>query len=321
MFFSGQTVLITGGTGSFGQAFANYLLGTDVHKVIIFSRDEMKQHEMARTFTDPRMRFFIGDVRDLSRLTLAFRDVEIVVHAAAMKQVPACEYNPIEAVKTNILGAQNVIRAAMRCDVRKVVTLSSDKAVNPINTYGATKMVAERLFVQGSVYVGARPNPIFSVVRYGNVIGSRGSVVPLFREQAKKGKITVTDERMTRFWMPMGRAIDSVHAAIGFMNGGEIFIPANLPGLPIVTLAHYIVPEADIEYTGIRPGEKLHEVLVSSHEISDLYTGGVYDTMAILPKESIYRHGDYWCPVPANFTYSSDTARVPSREEIQSWLS
>jgi UDP-N-acetylglucosamine 4,6-dehydratase len=234
-------------------------------KLIVFSRDEQKQHEMRQTGYDhPNLRYFIGDVRDYQRLRRAFEGVDYVVHAAALKQVPACEYNPMEAVKTNILGSSNVIDAALDSSVEKVIALSTDKAVNPINLYGATKLAAEKLFVQSNAYAGGRETR-FSCVRYGNVVGSRGSVVPVFLRQRKTGKITITDERMTRFWISLEQGVRFVIRCLEQMYGGEVFVP-KIPSMKVIDLAKAVAPEAKIEIIGIRPGEKLHEVLISEDE-------------------------------------------------------
>ena len=267
MTLEGRSILITGGTGSFGKRFARLLLEEHrPRRVIIYSRDELKQHDMAYTppFDDERVRYFIGDVRDRSRLFRALNDVDIVVHAAAMKQVPACEYNPIEAVRTNIDGATNLIEAAIDARVAKVLAISTDKAVNPVNLYGATKLVAEKLFIQGNSYVGKGVTR-FSCVRYGNVVGSRGSVVPLFIKQRSSGEITLTDDRMTRFWITLEHAARFVLKSLQDMQGGEVFVP-KIPSMRIGDLAAVLAPECKVHVVGIRPGEKLHEVLVSRDE-------------------------------------------------------
>ncbi len=263
---NGKTVLVTGGSGTFGKEFIRIMLKDyDPAKIIVFSRDEFKQHEMRKGgFDHPKLRYFIGDVRDHERLLRAFEGVDVVIHAAALKQVPACEYNPFEAVKTNVIGSQNVIGAAIDAGVKRVLAISTDKAVDPINLYGATKLTAERLFLQGNAYSHAG-GAIFSCVRYGNVHGSRGSVVPLFQEQAKTGTLTVTDERMTRFWLPIEQGVRFVIHSIERMRGGEIFVP-KLPSLNLMDIARAIAPEAQIKIIGSRPGEKLHETLVSEHE-------------------------------------------------------
>ena len=261
-----RSVLITGGTGSFGRKFTEIVQREYRPKrLIIFSRDELKQHEMRIAgFNQPNMRYFIGDVRDKDRLYRAFQNVDIVVHAAALKQVPACEYNPIEAVATNILGARNIVDAAIDTGVDRVLALSTDKATSPVNLYGATKLVAEKLFVQGNAYAGAT-GAKFSAVRYGNVVGSRGSVVPLFKKQAESGKLTVTDERMTRFWITLEQGVRFVLSCIESMVGGEVFVP-KLPSMKLMNLARLIAPDASVEIIGIRPGEKLHEAMISVDE-------------------------------------------------------
>jgi UDP-N-acetylglucosamine 4,6-dehydratase len=261
-----KVVLVTGGTGSFGKKFTRLLLEEkEPKKIIIFSRDELKQHEMrVHGFTDPRLRYFIGDVRDRDRMFRALQGVDIVVHAAALKQVPACEYNPMEAIKTNIIGTSNVVEAALDVGVEKVLALSTDKAVNPVNLYGATKLAAEKLVIQSNAYAGGRATR-YSCVRYGNVVGSRGSVVPLFLKQRESGKVTITDERMTRFWLSLEQGVHFVINCIEIMEGGEVFVP-KIPSTTIVDLAKAIAPQAEIEIIGIRPGEKLHEVLISEDE-------------------------------------------------------
>ena len=264
-YFEGRTILLTGGTGSFGHHFTRTALSQwNPRTIRIFSRDELKQSEMQRSFDDDRLRFLIGDVRDHERLRRAVDGVDIVIHAAAMKQVPACEYNPFEAVQTNILGTQNVAEACIEAGIPRAVALSTDKAVSPANLYGATKLCAEKLFVQANVYAG--PNDVrLSCVRYGNVVGSRGSVVPLFRNQAAAGELTVTDKRMTRFWITLDQAVQLVADCVATMAGGEVFIP-KIPSTRVVDLAEAIAPGVSIRYTGIRPGEKLHEVLITSDE-------------------------------------------------------
>jgi UDP-N-acetylglucosamine 4,6-dehydratase len=282
---NGKSILITGGTGSFGRAFVRAVLADYTPaRLIVFSRDELKQSEMEREFPsteDSPMRYFIGDVRDLPRLRRAMTRVDYVIHAAAMKQVPACEYNPFEAVRTNILGSQNVVFAAIDCGVQKVIALSSDKAVEPVNLYGATKLVAEKLFIQGNVYAG-RLGTRFSCVRYGNVVGSRGSVIPLFLEQRKAGTLTITDNRMTRFWITLHRAVSFVIERLGDMAGGEIFVP-KIPSMYIVDLAEAIAPDAKLKIVGVRPGEKLHEVLISRNESH--YTSGLDDMFIVRPNQ------------------------------------
>jgi len=264
---NGKNVLITGGTGSFGKAFVRLVLERyKPQKLIIFSRDELKQFEMQqkwRVDTYP-VRYFLGDVRDRDRLMRAFGKVDYVIHAAALKQVPAAEYNPQECIKTNVLGAMNVIDAAIACGVKKVIALSTDKACNPVNLYGATKLCSDRLFVAANVYSGF-DGTLFSVVRYGNVVGSRGSVVPFFKERAQTGLLPITDPRMTRFWITLGQAADFVLKCLGISRGGEIFVP-KIPSMKITDLAYAIGPQCKQEIIGIRPGEKLHEVLISEDE-------------------------------------------------------
>jgi UDP-N-acetylglucosamine 4,6-dehydratase len=266
MDWKNKVVLVTGGTGSFGKKFTKILLEEkQPKKIIIFSRDELKQHEMRMAgFDDPCLRYFIGDVRDRERLVRAMHGVDIVVHAAALKQVPACEYNPMEAIKTNIMGTSNVVEAALDASVEKVLSLSTDKAVNPVNLYGATKLAAEKLVIQSNAYAAGTATR-YSCVRYGNVVGSRGSVVPLFLKQRASGKVTITDDRMTRFWLSLEQGVYFVINCIEQMEGGEVFVP-KIPSTTIVDLAKAIAPEAEIDIIGIRPGEKLHEVLISEDE-------------------------------------------------------
>jgi len=264
----GKTILITGGTGSFGRKFAEICLREYApKKLIIFSRDELKQHEMRQKYPDvgdSPVRYFIGDVRDQNRLHRAFTGVDIAIHTAALKQVPACEYNPFEAVQTNIIGTKNVIDAAIDCGVKKVVGISTDKAVNPVNLYGATKLCAEKLLIQGNSYSG-ETGTRFSCARYGNVVGSRGSVIPLFLKQKETGTLTITDDRMTRFWITREQGVRLVIGCIERMQGGEIFVP-KIPSMRIVDVAEAIAPEAKKEIVGVRPGEKLHEVLLTREE-------------------------------------------------------
>ena len=260
-----KIILLTGGTGSFGKAFTGIMVKKHKPKALrIFSRDEFKQHEMRQMYDDPCLRYFIGDVRDKERLERAMKDVDIVVHAAALKQIPSCEYNPFETVKTNILGAQNVINAAIDNNVEKVMAISTDKAVNPVNLYGATKLCAEKMFIQANSYVGTRRTRL-SCVRYGNVVGSRGSIIPLFKEQKKSNTVTITDERMTRFWITLDQGVEFVIKCIELMHGGEVFVP-KIPSMRVMDLAKAIAPDCKIKFIGIRPGEKLHEVLISEEE-------------------------------------------------------
>ena len=257
-----KTILVTGGTGSFGKCFISTVLKKyNPKKVIIYSRDELKQFEMAQSFSDDRIRYFIGDVRDYSRIEMAMNSVDIVVHAAALKQVPATEYNPFEAVKTNILGAQNIIEAALKNNVRKIIALSTDKAAAPINLYGATKLTSDKLFVSANYYSGAN-DIAFSCVRYGNVLGSRGSVIPFFLKKRSEGVIPITDTRMTRFSITLDEGVNFVIKSLSRMVGGEIFVP-KIPSYSIMDLKKAIAPDCDIINVGIRPGEKLHEEMIT----------------------------------------------------------
>lgn len=266
--FDDKVVLITGGTGSFGKRFTSYLFSNHKpRKVVIFSRDEFKQFEMSATFHEPEheIRYFIGDIRDKERLYRSFEGVDYVIHAAALKQVPAAEYNPFEAVKTNVLGAQNIIDAAIDRGVKKVIALSTDKAVSPINLYGATKLAMEKLLIAANAYAGTK-DTCFSVVRYGNVIGSRGSVIPFFKTYMNNGrKLPITDERMTRFWITLQQGVELVARATREAMGGEVFVP-KIPSMKVLDLARAIAPECEHEVIGIRPGEKLHESLISKDE-------------------------------------------------------
>jgi len=290
-------------------------------RLIIFSRDELKQHEMrADGFDHPSLRYFIGDVRDQRRLFRAMHGVDIVVHAAALKQVPACEYNPIEAILTNIMGGRNVIEAALDAGVGRVMALSTDKAVNPINLYGATKLAAEKLFVQSNAYA-AGTGTRFACVRYGNVFGSRGSVVPVFLRQREIGSLTITDERMTRFWLTIEQGVRFTIACIERMQGGEVFVP-KIPSMKVVDLAKAIAPEAEIEVIGIRPGEKLHEVLISEDEAR--HTLDLEDFFVVEPPASPW-FGLGWRdrgkPLPEGFSYRSDNNQHwLSVEEIRSMV-
>jgi UDP-N-acetylglucosamine 4,6-dehydratase len=301
----GKTVLITGGTGSFGKAFVRSLLAYgNPQRIIIFSRDEQKHYRLQQEFPDKRLRFFIGDVRDRERLCTAFRGVHVVIHAAAMKHVPLCEYNPLEAIHTNINGATNVVSAALESDVERVIGISTDKAVAPANLYGATKLCMEKLLVAANSYAGSRKTR-FSVVRYGNVMGSEGSVIPLFTKQRASGKLTITDTRMTRFWINMEGAIWLVMRALSLMQGGEVFIP-KIPTTDILTLAEAMAPGVPTEVVGIRPGEKLHETLISAEECRRTYDIG--DLYVIWPE---FDFGGFLLqnpgrPVPEDFSYASD---------------
>lgn len=304
--FKDRTILITGGTGSFGTAFVEHALRTlRPRKVIVYSRDEFKQYQMARRFADERLRFFIGDVRDQVRLHRAFAGVDFVIHAAALKQVPAAEYNPFEAVQTNVLGAENVINAALDCEVGRVVALSTDKACNPVNLYGATKLCSDKLFIAANAYAGATRTR-FAVVRYGNVMGSRGSVIPLFREGAAAGEVPITDERMTRFWVTLSQAVRFVVGAFRDMQGGELFIP-KIPSMKIVDLARAVAPRAKMRIIGIRPGEKLHEVMIAGDDSRQLLE--TRDRYIKMPEFAFWpvKPPKGAVAVPEGFTYSSET--------------
>jgi UDP-N-acetylglucosamine 4,6-dehydratase/5-epimerase len=303
MDFLGKTVLITGGTGSFGKACVRTLLERHDPKAIrVFSRDELKQSELQAAYADEScLRFLIGDVRDLDRLRVATRDVDIIVHAAALKQIVLGEFNPFEVTKTNILGAQNVATAAIDNHVRLVVALSSDKAVAPTNLYGASKLLAERIFAQAGVYSGNGTR--FASVRYGNVVGSRGSVIPVFRKQREQGMLTITDPRMTRFWITLQQAVDFTITSAAIARDGDTFVP-KIPSAKITDLADVIAPEAGRVITGIRPGEKLHECLLTEDEARGARDLG--DRYVILP----HRLGpipDRGEPLPDGFRYTSDT--------------
>ena len=307
MDWKNQVVLVTGGTGSFGKKFTKILLEEkQPKKVIIFSRDELKQHEMqVGGYNDQRLRYFIGDIRDRERLLRAMHGVDIVVHAAALKQVPACEYNPMEAVKTNIMGTSNVLEAALDAGVKKVMTISTDKAVSPANLYGATKLAAEKLTIQSNAYA-AGSSTRYSCVRYGNVVGSRGSVVPLFLKQRGNGQITVTDDRMTRFWLSLEQGVRFVIDCIEQMEGGEVFVP-KIPSTTVMDLARAIAPQAEIKVIGIRPGEKLHEALISEDEAR--HTIELERMFVVQPAEATW-FGYSWQSkgktLPEGFHYSSD---------------
>lgn len=316
--FRNKNVLITGGTGSFGRAFARKLLtDNECNKVIIFSRDEWKQWDMQQSdpiFNHPKVRYFLGDVRDVRRLERAFDEVHLIVHAAALKQVPAAEYNPSEFVNTNVLGAMNVIDAAINCRVEKVIALSTDKAVNPVNLYGATKLCSDKLFVAGNSYVGARKQPTFSVVRYGNVSGSRGSIVPLWQKMVADGAthLPITDSRMTRFWITLEQSVDFVCECFKTMVGGEIFVP-KIPSMHIEDLARAIAPNIAFDYSGIRAGEKLHEMMINVEDAR--HTLEMENYYIILPE--VYSHdaarlkaflnGRRGTKPEEGFAYASDT--------------
>ena len=317
-FFKEKSILITGGTGSFGKTLAKKLISHfEPRRVIIFSRDEWKQWEMRKEsheFNDPRIRYFLGDVRDVQRLIRAFNDVDYVVHAAALKQVPVAEYNPSEFVKTNVLGAINVVEACITSGVQKVIGLSTDKACYPVNLYGATKLCQDKLFVNGNAYVGRKGYPIFSVVRYGNVIGSRGSIIPFWKNLLQNGRtsLPITDKRMSRFWITLDQAVDFVINCFSIARGGEIFIP-KIPSMNIVDLANVVAPGIPHEFIGIREGEKLHEMMISQEDAR--HSLELKDHYVILPEAQSAdqdfirrfineRKGSF---LPDGFEYTSDT--------------
>lgn len=318
MDLSDKVVLVTGGTGSFGRVFVKTVLDKgNPKKVIVFSRDETKQSEMMEEFQgEGRLRFFLGDVRDQGRLRRGLAGVDYVVHAAALKHVPLGEYNPIEVIRTNIMGAANVIDAAIDRGVERVVALSSDKAANPINLYGATKLCADKLFVAANSYSGGHRTR-FSVVRYGNVVGSRGSVIPLFKRMRKTGVVPITDPRMTRFWITLEQGVELVMRAFASMQGGEVFVP-KIPSMNLRDLAEVVAPDCRHEHVGIRSGEKLHEMMIPADEARNTVEAG--DMYVILPAFKSWDGADAWSGyprVPEGFCYSSDTNPVRlSRAEL-----
>jgi len=326
-----KVILITGGTGSFGNKLTEILFKRfKPKKIIIFSRDEFKQSRMAKVFPASKypIRYFLGDVRDKDRLCRAFEGVDYVVHAAALKQVPALEYNPTEAVKTNVIGADNIVDAAIESGVKKVVAISSDKAVNPVNLYGATKLVAEKIFIAANAYGGKRV--IFSVVRYGNVVGSRGSIIPLFLELKKQGikEFPITDERMTRFWVVLKEGVNLALKALEKSVGGEVFVP-RIPSMKVTDLARAIEPASRFKNIGIRPGEKIHEVLVSEDEArkTKIFDGAYVILPQFIESEEVHKEYNKYSSVPEGFVYRSDTndqwltieGLKKMMEELQVW--
>lgn len=311
---NGKTVLVTGGTGSFGQAFVTrLLLDFSISKVIIFSRDELKQFEMKEKFLDPRIEFVLGDVRDLARLIEVSSGVDLLVHAAAMKQIGAAELNPMEAIKTNILGAENIVKSALQNKVGRVVALSTDKAANPANLYGATKLCSDKLMIAGNK-LSKNQTSKFSVVRYGNVLGSRGSVIPLFKEQRKTGTVTVTDEKMTRFWLTLSEGVDLVLKSLEIMIGGEIFVP-KIPSFKVIDVAKVVAPDAKIKITGIRPGEKMHELMITE---DDAWYTREYDSYYLILSPDLMQksnHINQGVKVSENFRYSSDSNKTWHTQE------
>jgi UDP-N-acetylglucosamine 4,6-dehydratase/5-epimerase len=318
-FLKDKVVLVTGGTGTFGTAFVTRVLKEDqAKKVIVFSRDEFKQSQMQAALADPhqKLRFFLGDVRDLARLTQAFHGVDFVVHAAALKQVPATEYNPTEAVKTNILGSQNVIDAALANNVTKALLISTDKAVQPINLYGATKLAAEKLFVAANAYRNPEHDTAFGVVRYGNVVGSRGSLIELLRAQRAGGVITLTHDKMTRFWITIDKVMDIILQSLDRLQGGEIFVP-KMGNMPVVDVIKMLTPECQIKTIGMRPGEKLHEVLVTEYEAPR--TKDLGNAFAIKPEYHYIANYCTWLDdmpeAEKDFVFASDNPAFLLKEE------
>lgn len=302
----GKSVLVTGATGSFGKEFLRQLLDkNEVQQITVFSRDELKQFEMRTEFSSPKVKYLLGDVRDYKRVLQATVDIDVIIHAAAMKQIPAAEQNPMEAIKTNILGAENIVNAAIENGVQKVVALSTDKAANPANLYGATKLCSDKLMIAGN-YLSNRTDTSFSVVRYGNVLGSRGSVIPFFKEKALTGKIPITDYRMTRFWLTLNQGVNLVMRAIDSMHGGEIYVP-KIPSFKVTDVARIVAPNIPTYEIGIRPGEKLHEVMIT--EDDSYFTREFDDYYTILAPELL--QSDAYLGkgknVSEGFTYRSDT--------------
>ena len=313
-FLNGKSVLITGGTGSFGKAFVRKILKDDeVAKLVVFSRDELKQFEMAEKINSPKLRYFLGDVRDYQRLLRATDGIDVIVHAAAMKQIPASEYNPMEAIKTNVIGAENIVNASIENGIQRVVALSTDKAANPANLYGATKLCSDKLMIAGNVLAGARPTR-FSAVRYGNVLGSRGSVIPFFLDKAKTGSIPITDERMTRFWLTIQEGVQFVLDSFERMHGGEIFVP-KIPSFKVTDVARVVCPGIPTHVVGIRPGEKLHEVMITEDDAHSTYEFEKY--FAII-SPALKLIGDYekiGTKVAEGFRFSSDNNKIWHTDE------
>jgi len=304
-----KTVLVTGGTGSFGKKLVERLLKDDeANKVIVFSRDELKQFEMQSTNSSPKLRYFIGDVRDFQRLKQATNGVDVIVHAAALKQIPAAEYNPMEAIKTNIIGAENIVNAAIENGVERVVALSTDKAANPANLYGATKLCSDKLMVAGNILAGSRKTR-FAVVRYGNVLGSRGSVIPFFKEQESNGSLPITDTKMTRFWLTIEEGVNFVLESLERMKGGEIFVP-KIPSFKVIDVAEVVSPKTPLRIIGIRPGEKLHEVMITEDDSNyTLEFDSFYAILApfLLETEYYRKNG---VKVPIGFSFTSENNKI-----------
>jgi UDP-N-acetylglucosamine 4,6-dehydratase len=302
----GKSVLVTGATGSFGKEFLRELLAVnEIEQVTVFSRDELKQFEMRAEFSSPKIKYLLGDVRDYKRVLQATVDIDVVIHAAAMKQIPAAEQNPMEAIKTNILGAENIVNAAIENGVKKVLALSTDKAANPANLYGATKLCSDKLMIAGN-YLSNRTDTKFSVVRYGNVLGSRGSVIPFFQEKALTGRIPITDLRMTRFWLTLAQGVDLVIRAIDSMHGGEIYVP-KIPSFKVTDVARIVAPNIPTYEIGIRPGEKLHEVMITE---DDSFFTKEFEDFYIILAPALHESSAYMGKgknVAEGFTYRSDT--------------
>jgi len=318
-FLNGKSVLVTGATGSFGKRFVKALLEQhDPKRVIAFSRDELKQFEMQQNINSPKLRFFLGDVRDKERLYRAIDGIEIVIHAAAMKQIPTSEFNPMEAIKTNIFGAENVINVCIDQGVKRVIALSTDKAANPANLYGATKLCADKLFIAANA-LSERHRTMFSVIRYGNVIGSRGSVIPFFMQRRATGIIPITDARMTRFWITLDQGVKFVISSLEHMHGGEIFVP-KIPSMKVTDVAAVVAPGCKTEIIGIRPGEKLHEIMITQDDA--INTAEFEHHFAIQPAAYWWDQEAYLLktrgkPVAEDFHYSSDTNPVwMTREQL-----
>lgn len=320
---SGKSILVTGATGSFGKRFIKTALEQhDVKRLVVFSRDELKQFEMQQTYNSPKLRYFLGDVRDKERLNRALDGVEIVIHAAAMKQVPASEYNPMEAIKTNIIGAENIVNCCIDQGIERVIALSTDKAANPANLYGATKLCSDKLFVAGNALSG-RHRTRFSVVRYGNVIGSRGSVIPFFMQKRVEGVLPITDERMTRFWITLDQGVKFVIDSLTRMDGGEVFVP-KIPSMNIMNVAQVVAPECKTNVIGIRPGEKLHEIMITQDDAINV--AEFDDHFVIQPAANWWNAKEYLAekggkPVAENFHYSSDNnTHWMTNEELSALL-
>jgi len=313
-FLKGKSVLITGGTGSFGKEFVSRVLEDDeVTKLVVFSRDELKQFEMAEKINSPKLRYFLGDVRDYQRLLRATDGIDVIVHAAAMKQIPASEYNPMEAIKTNVIGAENIVNASIENGIQRVVALSTDKAANPANLYGATKLCSDKLMIAGNVLAGASQTK-FSAVRYGNVLGSRGSVIPFFLDKAKTGSIPITDERMTRFWLTIQEGVQFVLDSFERMHGGEIFVP-KIPSFKVTDVARVVCPGIPTHVVGIRPGEKLHEVMITEDDAHSTYEFEKY--FAII-SPALKMLGDYekiGTKVTEGFRFSSENNKIWHTDE------